>query len=266
VAFDRVLSRLATVEGGRWVLKGGAALEFRMPDRARATRDIDLADTHASTIVDAVDGVIEAIGEDPFGDHFSFRVTRRRQLADDTHRGPVERLSVDALIGGRIFEKFVVDVVMPSGSMPPTDVLLLGEVVGFAGLPRVGISVVDLRTHWAEKLSAYCRRYGDRPNTRVKDLVDLVLLIEQGLDPDNELLAVVEGTFSSRGQELPGATVPSMADEWADPFQKLAGELGLSTPTSVEAHRLIEEYWQRVLEHGGSSTSESHEGAHTRRN
>ena len=265
MAFDRVLSRLSTVEGGRWVLKGGAALEFRMPNRARATRDIDIADTRAPTVADAVDGLIEAIGEDPFGDHFSFRVTRRRQLADDTHRGPVERLSVDALIGGRVFEKFVVDVVMALGSMPPPDVLLLGEVVGFAGLPRVEISVVDLRTHWAEKLSAYCRRYGDRPNTRVKDLVDLVLLIEQGLEPDNKLQAVVEGTFTSRGQELPGASVPSMADQWADPYQELAGELGLSTPTSVEAHRLIEEYWQRVLEHGGSSSAEDHEGFQIRR-
>ncbi len=265
VAFDRVLTRLATVEGGRWVLKGGAALEFRMPDRARATRDIDLADTHAATIADAVDGVIEAIGEDPFGDHFNFRVTRRRRLSDDGHRGPVERLSVDALIGGRVFEKFVVDVVVASGSMPPPDVLVLGEVVGFAGVPGVEVLVIDLRTHWAEKLSAYCRRYGDRPNTRVKDLVDLVLLIEQGLEPDDKLLAAVEATFTSRGQEVPGALVPSMADEWAEPFLELAEELGLSTPTSAEAHNLIEEYWQRVLEHGRPSAPEDLESSQKRR-
>ena len=265
VAFDRVLSRLAAVEGGRWVLKGGAALEFRMPDRARATRDIDLADTQAVTIDDAVDSIIEAIGGDPFGDHFSFRVTRRRQLSDDDHRGPVERLSVDALIGGRIFEQFVIDVVVALGNMPPPDVLELGESVGFAGLPRVEVLVIDLRTHWAEKLSAYCRRYGDRPNSRVKDLVDLVLLIEQGLEPDNELLAAVERTFTSRDQEVPEAIVPSMADEWADPFQGIAEELGLSTPTAVEAHKLIEEFWQRVLDHGGSSNPEGFENSQTRR-
>lgn len=253
-AFDRILSRLAAVEGGRWVLKGGAALEFRMPDRARATRDIDLADTRAPTVADAVDGIIEAIGGDPFGDHFSFQVTSRRQLSDDAQRGPVERLSVNALIGGRVFEQLVVDIVIAVGSMPPPDVLLLGEVVSFAGLPRVEVSVIDLRTHWAEKLSAYCRRYGDRPNSRVKDLVDLALLIEQGLEPDDELLAAVERTFTSRGQEVPGASVPSMADEWAEPFQQLSAGLDLRAHTSAEAHELVEEFWQQVFEVGGGRT------------
>ena len=249
VAFDRVLSRLSSVDDGRWVLKGGAALEFRMPDRARATRDIDLADTHADTIANAVDDIIESIGGDPFGDYFSFRVVRRRQLSNDDHRGPVVRLSVDARIGGRLFEQFVVDVVLASESMPTPDVILLGEVVSFAGLPRVNVLAIDLRTHWAEKLSAYCRRYGDRANTRVKDLLDLVLLVEEGLEPDNELLVVVERTFASRGQKFPGAKVPSMADHWTEPFEVLAAELELSTPTSVAAHRLVEEFWQRTLEH-----------------
>ena len=45
VAFDRFLARLAVSQGGAWILKGGAALEFRMPDGARTTRDIDLAFT-----------------------------------------------------------------------------------------------------------------------------------------------------------------------------------------------------------------------------
>jgi hypothetical protein len=132
-------------------------------------------------------------------------------------------------------------------------------------LPRVEVSVIDLRTHWAEKLSAYCRRYGDRPNTRVKDLVDLVLLIEQDLEPDDELLAAVERTFTSRGQVVPGASIPSMADEWAEPFLALTEELGLSTPTSAEAHYLIEEYWQRVLERGRPSTPEDLESSQKRR-
>lgn len=250
-AFDRVLSRLAAVEGGRWVLKGGAALEFRMPDRARATRDIDLADMHAPSIADAADHIIEALIENPFDDHFSFQVTRQKQLSDDKDRGPVVRLSVDALVGGRIFEQFVVDVIIGPFSLPPPDVLLLGDVVSFAGVPKVKILVIDLRTHWAEKLSAYCRRYGDRQNTRVKDLVDLALLIEQGLEPDIELRSAVERTFESRGQDIPGPMVPSMAVEWAEQFQKLAAGLGLRVLTSVEAHELVEKFWQQVLEVGG---------------
>ena len=253
MAFDRVLSRLAAVDGGRWVLKGGAALEFRMPDRARATRDIDLADLHAATIADAVDDVTEAIGENPHDDHFRFQVTRRRQLAVGIDRGPAVRLSIDAYIGRRVFQKFVVDVVMGPERLPPPDVLRLGGVVGFAGVPEVEVQVIDLRTHWAEKLSAYCQRYGDRPNTRVKDLVDLVLLIGQGLEPDTELFEAVHRTFNSRGQNVPGAKVPSMAEEWDEPFRELAVGLDLSAPTSADAHALVEDFWQRALGVGGKT-------------
>lgn len=255
-AFDRILSRLAAVEGGRWVLKGGAALEFRMPDLARATRDIDLADMHAPSTTDAVDHIVEALIENPFDDHFSFRVTGQKQLSVDEGRGPVVRLSVDALVGDRIFEQVTIDVIIGPFSLPPPDVLQLGDVVSFAGVPPAEILVIDLRTHWAEKLSAYCRRYEDRQNTRVKDLVDLALLIEQGLEPDDELLSAVERTFTSRGQEVPGASVPSMADEWAEPFQRLAAGLDLQAHTSEEAHELVEQFWQQVLEVRGGRTPE----------
>ena len=69
-----------------------------------------------------------------------------------------------------------------------------------------------LRTHWAEKLSAYLRRYDDRPNTRVKDLVDLLLLIEYRLVPVDRLRLAVETTFTRRGQPTSGPYLASMAD------------------------------------------------------
>ncbi|MCP4085435.1 MAG: nucleotidyl transferase AbiEii/AbiGii toxin family protein, partial [Actinomycetia bacterium] len=175
VAFDRFLARLAVAEGDAWVLKGGAALEFRMPDRARSTRDIDLA--LVETAVPA-DRLLDDLEGDPFGDHFSFRVTRRRELSEAPDRSVVTRLSIEALIGGRVFERFVVDLVGTDGApAEPPERVELGKAFAFADLPIVELAVLDLRSHWAEKLSAYLRRYDDRPNTRVKDLIDLVLLI-----------------------------------------------------------------------------------------
>lgn len=38
VAFDRLLARLLTVAGGRWLLKGGFALDLRLAARARSTK------------------------------------------------------------------------------------------------------------------------------------------------------------------------------------------------------------------------------------
>ena len=38
VLFERIVSRLHAAEPGRWVLKGGMALEVRLRDDARLTR------------------------------------------------------------------------------------------------------------------------------------------------------------------------------------------------------------------------------------
>ncbi|MCP3936586.1 MAG: nucleotidyl transferase AbiEii/AbiGii toxin family protein [Actinomycetia bacterium] len=247
VASDRFLARLAVAEGDAWVLNGGAALEFRMPDRARATRDIDLALTQ---LADPADQLLDDLESDPFGDHFSFRVTRRRELSEAPDRGVVTRLSMDALLGGRVFERFVVDLVGMAG-MPtdPSERVELGRAFAFAELPIVDLAVLDLRTHWAEKLSAYLRRYDDRPNTRVKDLVDLVLLIEHGLESDARLHRAVTTTFAQRQQELPGARLPSMAETWAVPFAEMAADLSLGTATAADAHAAVEVFWQEALRH-----------------
>ncbi|MCP4085215.1 MAG: nucleotidyl transferase AbiEii/AbiGii toxin family protein, partial [Actinomycetia bacterium] len=117
----------------------------------------------------------------------------------------------------------------------------------FADLPIVELAVLDLRSHWAEKLSAYLRRYDDRPNTRVKDLIDLVLLIEHGVQPDARLHDAVITTFHRREQELPGEQLPSMADEWAEPFASMAVDLALGAASASDAHSLVERFWQETV-------------------
>lgn len=42
IVFDRFLARLFAVAPDPWPLKGGVAIEYRLGDRARATRDLDL--------------------------------------------------------------------------------------------------------------------------------------------------------------------------------------------------------------------------------
>ena len=42
VAFDRLLARLSADPNSDWILKGGFALQVRLQDRARTTKDIDL--------------------------------------------------------------------------------------------------------------------------------------------------------------------------------------------------------------------------------
>lgn len=252
VTFDRFLARLAVADHAAWVLKGGAALEFRIPDRARTTKDVDLALTSDD---DPVAVLIDDVSADPFGDFFAFAVTGRKELAAGVDRGRVQRLSIEARLGGRVFERFVADLVTPSAEVPASERILLGARLDFAEVPVVELAVINLRSHWAEKLSAYLRRYDDRPNTRVRDLVDLVLLIEHGLEPDNALVVAVRETFASRRQPMPTGSLPSMADDWAVAFESMAIELDLQASTSVEAHTMVEEFWNVAL---GRMTGPAH--------
>jgi hypothetical protein len=50
--------------------------------------------------------------------------------------------------------------------------------LAFAGVPAPVVEVIDAHRHAAEKFQAMLRDYGDRENSRVRDLVDLVVMIE----------------------------------------------------------------------------------------
>jgi hypothetical protein len=43
VVFERLLARLLVAAPGRWVLKGGFALDLRLGTRARSTKNLDVA-------------------------------------------------------------------------------------------------------------------------------------------------------------------------------------------------------------------------------
>jgi hypothetical protein len=77
--FDRLLARLVVVAPNRWVLKGALALDFRLGDRTRTTKDMDLAredDEEAATA-----DFISAQAVD-LGDFFVFDIQKTRSLGE----------------------------------------------------------------------------------------------------------------------------------------------------------------------------------------
>lgn len=75
VVFQRIVTRLRRAEPGRWVLKGGMAMEVRLRDAARLTKDLDLGlrETDVDP-ADLRDRLIEALSRDDDGDGFLFAV------------------------------------------------------------------------------------------------------------------------------------------------------------------------------------------------
>ena len=98
VVFDRLLARLTAAAPGRWVLKGALALDFRLGQRGRTTKDLDLVrrdDEEAATR-----DLLAAQGVD-LGDFFVFSVEKVGR-PQDAGRDPVP---VRAELGGRLFEE-----------------------------------------------------------------------------------------------------------------------------------------------------------------
>jgi predicted nucleotidyltransferase component of viral defense system len=77
VVFDRLLARLLVAAGGRWVLKGALALDFRLGALARTTKDLDLGRHDGEAATNADFQAAEAID---LGDYFTLAVERTSKL------------------------------------------------------------------------------------------------------------------------------------------------------------------------------------------
>ena len=232
-AFDRLLCRLFAKPDAPWLLKGGYAMELRLKT-ARTTRDMDLAlkqlpmptrdwDANASTVLE----VLREVGLLDLGDFFTFVFGDAVQDLDAAPYGGA-RFPVDARLAGRSFVKFHLDVSTGDVLREPYESLSGRDWLGFAGVASTGFRAVSPEEQFAEKLHAYTLPRGGRENTRVKDLVDLVLLIERTTMNAARLPKAIRETFQRRKtHEIPPALASPPAS-WSKPFAEMAVECGLA--------------------------------------
>lgn len=246
LAFQRILARLARQEG--WVLKGGFCLEIRLGLQARATKDLDLLRHGDPTLggTDLQDLLDEALDVD-LGDAFTFRVRPPRQVRAEDEAPSTWRVVVDVLFERRQFGMATVDVVTrPAFPEAATEHLLIeSTLVGDA----FTMPAVSLGRHSAEKFHAYARIYAhERPSSRVKDLVDLALMVEEGPLEPGGLREHLTAVFAERDGAAPPPTLPAPPLEWAAPFARLAAESGLTVHDHNEAWRIALTTYTNALE------------------
>ena len=231
VVFDRLLARLAVAAPGRWVLKGGLALDLRFRDRSRTTKDMDLVrhDDEEAAVAD----LIEAARSD-LGDYFAFSLEGRTRVREGDGGGV--RCRVRAELASRLFENVVVDMGFsdPLGWDPH---LIRGsDLLAFAGIEPVEVPVIPLEQQVAEKVHAYTRSYRGQPSSRARDLVDLVLIGRFAALDGNRLRAALRGTFEGRRQHALPGSLPLPPASWSAAYRKLATEVGLA-PELITGHR-----------------------------
>ena len=94
----------------------------------------------------------------------------------------------------------------------------------------------------------------DRDNTRVKDLVDLALLVHSGLVEAAQVREALQATFRLRATHPLMAELPKPPETWSESFRALASELGLPVQDLEQAHAYLSTFWRS---HGLGQVQES---------
>ncbi|MBB1019757.1 nucleotidyl transferase AbiEii/AbiGii toxin family protein [Dietzia sp. E1] len=243
--FQLVLRRLAA--DSRGVLKGGFALETRLWLDARSTKDLDLArlgdgSPDADELHDLLD---EALDRDP-GDGFRMISRAPRPVRTEDELPTTWRVVIEAYLGSTEFGVVTLDVVT-ADRLDDDEVEPLLVEPHLLGGPFTVLAVAVDR-HAAEKLHAYSRIYAHgRPSSRVKDLVDLVLLLDRGLIDPARLGARLAAVFTDRDGEAPPADLEPPPGSWAEPFAAMATDLGLTYPDHASAFQAVRETYLTAL-------------------
>ena len=91
-----------------------------------------------------------------------------------------------------------------------------------------------METHIAEKLHAYAMPR-PRPNSRVKDLLDIALLASIGALEAGRLAEALEQTFTFRKTHALPTSLPEPNTAWETPYAAMAKADQLAWPTLAEA-------------------------------
>lgn len=250
VAFHRFIARISD-EG--WVLKGGFCLEVRLSGQARATKDLDFVRQQAvrseEDLLDELDDLLSAPAPD---DGFTFEALSARPMRQEDE--PFAwRVTIDVAVDGRHFSDLKLDLVQQFDEVAEAvEDLTIEPPVGGMDYEPVVVIAVDPYQHAAEKFHAMARIYaGERPSSRVKDLVDLLLLDEANLLPDRAaLLARIVVVSWERDGGSPPRDLPDPPGDWAPRFKRLLADLDLAPTTVDDAFRRVHTLYHEALNQG----------------
>lgn len=231
VAFDRLLIRLFRGEQPEklpWALKGGYAMELRIQS-ARATKDIDLTVRLTGSADVANDALLQKLQRSAaleVGDFFVYMIGEPIADLDAAPYGG-SRFPVEARIDGRAFVKFHLDVGIGDAVIEPLEAIRGRDWLQFAGIPNESIYMIPREQQFAEKLHAYTLPRPGAVNSRVRDLVDMVLLIRSDTLDETKTADALQITFVRRNTHTVPDVLSSPPADWKRPFAALAQECGL---------------------------------------
>jgi predicted nucleotidyltransferase component of viral defense system len=248
LVIERLLARLFHESEPPWLLKGGYAMELRYRPRARTTRDIDLTvnrfaeDESLSARLDKIREELQTAADIDLGDYLAFQILTAQTELQGAPMGGA-RFTCVVLLAGRAYGRFHIDLGFGDASTGAADPLTGDDLLAFAGFAPAHVLAVPCYQQFAEKLHAYTLPRQERINTRAKDLVDLVLLIETEKIDLGTLRRAVEATFSRRGTHPIPEDLPLPPTSWTKDFARMADEAQLGARSLDDGFAVLRRFW-----------------------
>lgn len=252
LAFDRFLARIFANNDPPWLLKGGYSLELRLHKAARSTKDIDLIIPAPGRAIRESDNQLLAIREmlqdaveRDLGDWFNFRISAPKEdITAEPYGGG--RFTVTALIANKTFDTFPLDISLGEALVSDPDWIEGITFLEFVNIPPARVAALPIDQHFAEKVHVYTFPREGSINSRVKDLVDLVLLIEAGLSKKDKVVQAIRATFERRNTHPVPARLNAPPDEWKTQYEALAADCGVGKATIEEAYEFVSAFWNTL--------------------
>jgi hypothetical protein len=110
--------------------------------------------------------------------------------------------------------------------------------LGFAGINPTKFVAISKEQQFAEKLHAYTLLRLEGKNSRVKDIVDMALLLRLGTLDKERLREAIGTTFTLRDTHALPALLPDPPVSWEGPYRTLAAECDLDWTLQEAAQKL----------------------------
>lgn len=256
--YDRFLSRVfAGGETSEWMLKGGLSMLARVP-RSRTTKDVDLAAQHAADLDDAERQLSALVAVD-LGDHLTFRLIRSMPTGQgDNQPGVATRRFIYACLDidtDAQIDTVIVDVVVgPAPVGTPEYVEPANRLYLRRPLVTYPFRLFPVADQIADKVCATMSTDypGGKRSSRVKDLVDLVLLAHsQRVDLAELRIAIATKQAISNMEPFDHFDIPT---DWRRTYPGTAeGVPSAQTYTADTAAALIAKFVEPALAKGSST-------------
>ena len=245
VVFERFLARLAKEDPEAWIVKGGFALQLRLGERARTTKDIDVSAANPWTRKQTIAHLRAALSLD-LADWFEFEVSEPTEAATGAP-GRGFRFAIRCLLDGRQFENFHLDVGYGDPVLEAPVELTTPNLLAFAEIAPATVRCYPLTTQVAEKLHTYTRTYSSGETTRARDLADILLAASLEQFDSAKLKQALEATFQTRASHDLPREMPDPPRRISASYRQLARELDLPWTTIEEAGQAVGQVLNPIL-------------------